>query len=404
MIQPMGLIQDEWAARARCPVCRASPLTVEHALEADRLACAGCGVLFEAEDGGPRIRLVRLPAIVCGAPDGVWRDGHETRVWLRALAKQRPPSPAPHPAPVSQAEPGRPTLPAEPPPPEPLTIPEPSGPFVAEPVAVEERPSPPAEALAQARQLFMLNHSLPRIKTILENSGLWTPEQVQAVIDALTPIDAQKKARERRAVQLTVGSALVGMALCGLVSALAVIRPGASAQVFAAWSSHGAGGAPMSTPIPNAALSMAPPTPTPLSLLDQLLQPVFNASAATPEGDGTYMNPADLPAPLQTLLPPGVQVINPPTPAVRRGDGPPSSACPRNKDDAAALFGGSADQWQHDNNATGWIVFSTGGPVTVHVPANMSLGYMVIGQDLNITQVNGPAVVENIYMGAILCE
>jgi hypothetical protein len=99
-----------------------------------------------------------------------------------------------------------------------------------------------------------------------------------------------------------------------------------------------------------------------------------------------------------------VTVLNAPTPVITRGEGPPASQCPVTKVEAAQLFGGEPDQWQAAENVQGWMLFSTSGPVTVRVPANMTLGYLEIGQSLSITDISGPATVTNVYMGALSCE
>jgi hypothetical protein len=51
-------------------------------------------------------------------------------------------------------------------------------------------------------------------------------------------------------------------------------------------------------------------------------------------------------------------------------------------------------------------LFSNGEPVTVRVPANMTLGYLLVepGLNMSMTNVSGPATVENVFFGAIICQ
>jgi hypothetical protein len=208
-------------------------------------------------------------------------------------------------------------------------------------------------------------------------------------------LHAQKKAQERRTLRLIFSGAISLLALCGLIGALANIRPGIASA------------GPLPTVVSG---NPQAPTPTPLSLLDHLLQPVWGApqEAATNAGSGvgSVIERSNLPAPLQTLLPPGVTVLEQPTPTIWQGDGPPVSQCPRTREEAAALFGGVPELWQIESATEGWMLFSNGEPVTVRVPANMTLGYLLVepGLNMSMTNVSGPATVENVFFGAIICQ
>jgi hypothetical protein len=194
---------------------------------------------------------------------------------------------------------------------------------------------------------------------------------VQAVMAEVARAEAQKRARQNRMMWLTVGGAALVLLVLGVLAASVMM------------------GGP---------LAPAGPTDAPGASGGASAQPTATASQ--------FLDPAGLPAPLQTLIPPGVRLLNPPTPSVKKGEGAgaPASTCPRSAGEAAELFGGGADQWQYESSSGGWIMVSTSGAVTIRVPANMTAGYMTIGSELKITQVNGPATLENVYMVALSCE
>ena len=77
---PYNSLPDEWASKARCPVCNASPLAVVHRAEAaDQMACPRCHALFEIEQKGPRIHFTVLPGILNGPIGGRWITYAEVR-------------------------------------------------------------------------------------------------------------------------------------------------------------------------------------------------------------------------------------------------------------------------------------------------------------------------------------
>jgi hypothetical protein len=321
MTSPRASIPAGWAARGACPVCGAAPLTLA---QPDQLACPRCGTAFQLEAGGPRLRLVRLPAEAGPAADGQWRTAAEARAWVRGLILSR--------RPAARLEAGR-----------------------ADAV--------PADALAQAQGLFALRHTPPQIERILLSSRAWTPEQVAAVLEALQPAVAAAQARQRRQAWV-----LAGMGLGTLTAAL----------VLGAWvmSMFGGPGPASATPGPEGGAASAP-------------------TAAS-----------GLPAGLQTLVPPGARLVNP-TPVIRRGvasGAPQASACPRTPEAAAGLFGGAAGDWRYDEANRGWMLFSGASLITVRVPANMVAGYMEFGQNLSVSQVDGPATLDGVNLVVISCE
>jgi hypothetical protein len=71
--------------------------------------------------------------------------------------------------------------------------------------------------------------------------------------------------------------------------------------------------------------------------------------------------------------------------------------------DAAALFGGQPDDWQFDRDNNGWILIVVGQPITLRVPANMSAGYLVAADSLEMRSELGPATIHNVNFAAVSC-
>jgi hypothetical protein len=128
------------------------------------------------------------------------------------------------------------------------------------------------------------------------------------------------------------------------------------------------------------------------------------ARAATREAAATEAAADDggLPAWVRQLVPEGVTVINVPTPSVELA-GPGDAACPVLALDAAALFGGEAGQWQFDRANQGWILIVPGPPITLRVPANMSVGYLVAAETLEMRSELGPVTIHNVNFAAVSC-
>jgi hypothetical protein len=395
MTQPRAMIPEKWALNGHCPLCNHTPLHHCPTLAADQIACPSCGVAFEIEDGGPQVRLMTLPPVVGGAPDLVWRTPKEARAWVRNLPRVPPPT-----GPASAAaRTESPPIVAPASQPAPAPVPE-SSPPASSP--------PPPEALAKAHKLYELGQTPAQIQAVLERGEEWTREQIQAVMETLLLWDAQRKAKQRRAL-IFAFSAIFALTLVFVVlivllmPATGAAAPGEPrpAECCAAGGASNSGGGSAGQPVATAGPAG--------SLLDQFVrwatsggsQPSGSASPANGAGQGGN---GEVPSAFQTLVPPGVTVLQAPDPQVFRGSGPPASACPTTKDAAAQLFGGQADQWQAAENVRGWMLFSTSGPVTVHVPANMSLGVLQFGDSLSMTDIPGPALVTDVYLGAISCE
>jgi hypothetical protein len=156
---------------------------------------------------------------------------------------------------------------------------------------------------------------------------------------------------------------------------------------------------PRPTPGPTSALfgALFPPTATPLPA-------TVTARAATRAAAATEaaLSGNTLPSWLQQLVPDGVTIINVPTPSVEL-TGPGDAACPLLGLDAAALFGGDAANWQYDRDNQGWILIVPGQPITLRVPANMSVGYLVAAETLEMRSELGPVTIHNVNFAAISC-
>lgn len=391
------MIPEKWAAGGHCPLCNHTPLQLRPTLEADQLACARCGVAFEMEDGGPQIRVMALPPAASGQADGAWRTPKETREWVRALTHTQP-HPDPKPAPAEAA----PLPPVSPPPAAPVTE-IPTAPAPPEPAITL-----PAEALDRAHRLFELGQTPAQIQVVLERAETWTREQIQSVMEELLRWDTQRKARQRRAL-LIAFSAIAGLTLIFVV-AIVLLMPSPGAAAPGGQVGVTGNGAPAAASGQTEPGSQPGDTASGPSLWQQVTDWVASGgrssagSSSSAPASGGGNNGEQMPAALQTLAPPGVRVVEAPTPEIRRGDGPASSTCPASKEEAALLFGGQPDQWQAAENVQGWMLFSTSGPVTVRVPANMTLGYLEIGESLSIRDIPGPATVTNVYLGAVSCE
>ena len=145
-------------------------------------------------------------------------------------------------------------------------------------------------------------------------------------------------------------------------------------------------------------------------------------SISTQVSNARTENPPILPQQVQTLIPPGVNIINVPTPDIIKlspGAAVPVSestampaqsqsgsttrryGCPKNSKDAASLFGGNQNNWSLQQNQ--WVMLDNNG-ATINLPQRMSAGYLVISSGMEIKSVSGPAQMTNIYMVMISCN
>jgi hypothetical protein len=146
------------------------------------------------------------------------------------------------------------------------------------------------------------------------------------------------------------------------------------------------------------------PTPGPTSaILSAIFPPTATLSPAARATEAAVVANSGLPDWVSQLVPPGITVINVPTPSVDT-HGPPDSICPATSNGAAALFGGRSQDWTFHGDTGGWILILAADPATIQVPANMSAGYLVFGNNLEMRSTLGPATIHNVNFIAISCS
>ncbi len=369
-ISPRSTIPDAWAEKGRCPLCQAARLRVLHTAGApDQLACARCGLAFELEAGGARLRVRALPARL-SAPPAL------TQAWLSAadlgarLRPAPPPANVPAPATLPEAPGGRAealSLGAEPlrsaqnaPPPEisngtsaPLS-PEvaPASPPVSASAPENQLAScSQAELLTRAQGLLALGNSPLQIQVMFVQSGI-VPEVVSATMAQVRQLAQQRRDRQ---VRLTWRLGLLTLIVLVLAvgGGLLLIPPSRSRPA-----ATGAAGTAGPTPIPN-----------------------LTAAAG-------YL----------LALPTAVVQTEPAhSPAAR------PKACPASADEAASVFGGEAKDWVFKADVNGWSMTSL-TTKSIFVPAGMTGGYFQITSNgAAMDQVPGPARLQNINFIAITC-
>jgi hypothetical protein len=348
-------IPDAWGASAHCPICGACPLNILHPPQSpDEFACPRCGAEFELEQNGSRIWLNALPQDLHKALGSQWVTIDEVKSEVEKL-KQQFEQPAK--APVSE-----PALTVANLPPPVSTGNKPAAKPAASAAKVPPPAPPPApdpELVAQARELYSLGNTVDQIRVIMGRTNRVSSKELDAILEEVTRLDRKKHNRQNRNVIIAVIISLLILSCC-----LAV------AFSFKSFQSN----------------------------LHLGNQPAGQSAAPT---QGSILNPADLPDPLKTLVPAGMTVVSVPTPLVIQGSVNDSAhyQCPENAIQAARLFGGSTENWSFKQ---GWMLISK-TPVTLHVPANMSAGYIVFSPDMEMKSVNGPVTIQNIYMVIISC-
>ena len=303
-------------------------------------------------------------------------------------------------------------------------------------VVIPATPPEAAELAARAMQLYKLGNSLTLIQTALERTGA-NADQVAAAMREVRALDQQRLARHARTYQGLVGVGLVVVLLLIVTAAFTALRPGPAGPAGPTGTQGPTitPGGPTLTPTPAynpiiALINLVMPadvkivngnTPTPgpsPEWLGQLFPPtatpepaVATAQAATAQvvvataaAKSTAEHVEDgVPDWIKALVPDGITVVGVPTPAIEEA-GPPQSECPFTSELAAALFGGRAENWSYDSENNGWYATVFNTPLTVRVPANMSAGYLVLGETFEFRNVHGPATVSNINFIAISCD
>jgi hypothetical protein len=236
----------------------------------------------------------------------------------------------------------------------------PAGEVAAPATAIPARAGTPSrrELTDRAWKLHDLGNSLSSIQSALESSR-GGPDDIKVVMAKLVALEQARQARFRRNMLWALGSSLLGLVVLLAIAALV--------------SSFTAQRAP-------AATSISP------------------ADLAT--GDAKKSR---LPSWVSTLVPSSITVIDVPTPSIDP-NGPPVSSCPTTSGQASALFGGQAASWNFNRQQQRWIFILADKPTNIRVPANMSAGYLVIGDNLEMRSVIGPATILNANFVAVSCD
>ena len=357
---PYFSLPDEWANKAHCPVCSASPLTVIHQPGIpDQMACPRCHSFFEIEEKGASIYFTALPGILTGPLIGRWVTNAQVKQTVQTVVarktaekkaafaqSQQPeskdllsPEPSPFtedivkmivPAPqIEQQVQGKPELVVAPP-----DLPTP----IYQPDAPEIK-----DVRTRARDLYALGNRPDQIKAILSQDATLDKAEIQAVLDNLSGEDKTKEHRQHTWMWVSIGIGLFILILC-IVMALT-------------W------------------------------------QTIYLKLAG-----GAGMNIIATLSPNKTAVP----LMAAPIVVEEKENGEARPACPKTKEEASALFGGPADSWFADTQDGSWFLV-TGAAVTVQVPGGMNAILVNIGGG-GVNTVPGPASITNTSSLSILCH
>ncbi len=83
--------------------------------------------------------------------------------------------------------------------------------------------------------------------------------------------------------------------------------------------------------------------------------------------------------------------------------GPKAARCPTHAQDAASLFGGTAEGWQPGSQPDSWQMITTGQPATIRIPKGMYAGF-IDNKTFVFTGADGPATIHNVNFMVISCE
>jgi hypothetical protein len=287
-------------------------------------------------------------------------------------------------------------------------------------------PAPVDDLAARARQLYELGNPVALIRSALERSGA-APEAVKAALAEVVALETARQRRHLRTYRWAAAAVALLLLLLMVAAALTALRPApATAEAPTAALTPGMpvptptlrynpliaiinlvipdnvdiANGPRPTPGPTSELFgvLFPPTATPMPATATARAATREAAAATAEAGGS----GPLPDWVRDLIPDGITVINVPTPSVEN-TGPSEAACPVLSIDAAKLFGGEPGDWQYDSANDGWILIVVGQPITLRVPANMAVGYIVVGDTFEMRSELGPVTIHNVNFAAVSC-
>lgn len=357
---PYFSLPDEWANKAHCPVCNASPLTVLHSTGApDQMACPCCHSCFEIEEKGARMYFTALPGILTGPLIGRWvtnvevKQSKQTVIARQTAENMAPGAPGQQPAERAPA----------PPEPSPFTeeivkmvisapqeeqqVQEKSEPVGAPPVlrGLIYQPDAPEikDVRTRARDLYALGNRPEQIKAILSQDDNLDKAEIQAVLDNLYGEDETKERRQRTWMWVSIGAGLFILILC--------------IGIALTWQ----------------------------TILGKL-------------AGGAGMNIIATITANKTVVP----LMATPIVVQEKDNGAARPACPKTKENASALFGGPADSWYADTEDGSWFMV-TQKPVTVQIPGGMDAVLVNIGGG-GVNTVPGPASITNATSLSILCH
>ncbi len=360
----LAVIPEAWAAKARCPLCEAVPLQVQHVSgQADQFHCGRCGSAFEVEQGGARIHLVEAPRPLRAQLQGRWLTASEARAVIQQMMpRSAPPAQAaavkaeikadkPAAPPAFTIEPTEEALAQLPEVhvPERLVI---AAPVVAPPapppVVEVEKPMSTEQVVSWAERLHRLGNKPEQIEKILTGRQGVTAEQVAAGMAAVKKLRRQGGSRTRRLL-IVVG---VFLGLCVLCGGVAYLRSQQFLQQLQA------GG------------------PIPLG----------------PEGKQITL-PSEMRAVMQT-----------PVVVAGKPDMNVPATCPRTPQAAAQTFGGRVEDWEFNSVVNGWQFVGEPPAATVRVSNRLLATFMVVERGgVQMRQVRGPATISNVSGLVILC-
>ena len=350
--RPLFTIPDTWAMQTQCPLCDHKPMQAAHSPNApDEMVCPQCGLSFEIEHGGSRIRLKDLPAQLRPLRDFL-SDQWMTMKEVSELIERKP-SPPPQRSAAALAA----SAPANV---QPVTQnPTPESASPSEPISNEE-------LLDRARKLIALGNSPAKVRSIFDEAK-FPIEQVETVMAGIVAADRKQRESASRGMWM-MGSA-AGLALLVFIGLGAYIIRSPQFQ------------RPTNTPAP---------TRPPFSIDPaKILAPFISGGA----------NPGSAPLPQNVLPNSGA-----PTAAAQQGSGPAASKCPTSPAEAAALFGGKANEWKPAEGFQGSWVFISPTATTIRIPAKMTGGYVRGGSTIDMIAVNGPATLTNVNFATVTCE
>lgn len=113
--------------------------------------------------------------------------------------------------------------------------------------------------------------------------------------------------------------------------------------------------------------------------------------------------PVEVSEALSNLLPSGAKVlqINPVIIRPQAATGQVARNCPLKEGQASATFGGKSTDWRSTDY--GWLVM-TPKPFPIYLPEGMKANYLDLNAPTKLTEVSGPAAIENANFLAIYCR